>query len=411
VIYDHEDDDSGTPLIIYTAAFFKSGGGKSVGVNVNKKYFIDWLENEFSAIQAENDKRRKKIEIELRTISAKENIRKTELEEELLSLTTQPDIYLADATPEGLEASFYCESTPLLFLDNFGKYLVSSAKNDQKAGFLRMLDNIFDNGHTTTRRLKGEGRRATQLSVAGLGAHFASTLGESNLRPKDIRSGIEDGFFNKVLITFQDLVTKPIPLQSSLSLGDKDEIENYAKKFRKMAQTHHFYFSDDAFSVYADFHQKISEEFKHRYNHDEDMAGLIIRLLKISKRIACIFEIASICDFHNLESAERTKIPVSAENMERAIRLVQYLKNEHVSKLLFYAESKTGKLTKNDIVLHAIQRLCDDRRIVNHRSIIARLSKSQRMSEEELKPILGELMSKKRIIQNTDGSYTLSSNC
>ena len=416
-IFDREDDSTGTPIILYSAGFFKSGGGKTVSVGVNRYYFLDWQEKEFSEIQDVIDKRRAQIEIELKSLGSSTQDRelKAKLEEELLSLKTQPDVYLEDATSEGFEASIACDSTPFLFIDNFGKYLLASGKSEHKANMLRMMDNVFDSGKTTTRRLKGENKRAKQLSIKGYGAHFASTLGDSNLKPKDIKNNIENGFLNKVLVTFQDTIEKPIPLRSSLGKSDKEQIELFARKYHTMAQENHFYLDDDAYSVYADFHKRTSDEFIRRYNNDEDLAGLIIRLLKIAKRIACVFEIASQCEAYkemgvSIEGDEeviRFKIPVRAVNMQRAIDFIEYLKSEHISKIMLYAQSRNGKLSTSEVVLNAITRLSDSKDIekIDHRTIIGRLSKSQRMNVEKLKPILQQLISEQKIGRNDDNSY------
>jgi len=91
---------------------------------------------------------------------------------------------------------------------------------------------------------------------------------------------------------------------------------------------------------------------------DEDQAGLIIRLLKISKRIACIFEIASQCEEYvgvsmkNKES--RIRIPISAQNMQMAINLVNYLQFVHISNIMLYADSPNGKISKSDIVFNLV---------------------------------------------------------
>ena len=412
-IFDREDDSTGTPIILYSAGFFKSGGGKTVSVGVNRHYFLDWQEKEFSEIQDAIDKRRSQIEIELKSLgsSAQERELKAKLEEELLGLKTQPDVYLEDATSEGFEASIACDSTPFLFIDNFGKYLLASGKSEHKANMLRMMDNVFDSGKTTTRRLKGENKRAKQLSIRGFGAHFASTLGDSNLKPKDIKNNIENGFLNKVLVTFQDTIEKPIPLRSSLGKSDKEQIELFARKYHTMAQENHFYLDDDAYNVYADFHRRTSDEFLRRYNNDEDLAGLIIRLLKIAKRIACVFEIASQCNAYEEMGVSieiiRFKAPVRAVNMQRAIDFIEYLKSEHISKIMFYAQSRNGKLSASEVVLNAITRLSDSTNIekIDHRTIIGRLSKSQRMSVEKLKPILQQLIAEQKIGKKDDNSY------
>jgi len=421
-VFDKKEHTSGTVIIIYSAAFFNSGGGKTVAVGTNRRYFLDWREKELGDIQDEQDKRKAQIQVELKSLgnSADDRVTKAKLEEEFLGLRTQPDVYLEDATEEGFGLSIASGSSPMMFIDNFGKYLSASKNSEAKASMIRMMDNIFDSGQTTTRRLKGDNKRASQLSIKGFGAHFASTLGNSNLKTKELKDNVENGFFNKVLITFQDTIDKPIPLEASLNQGDKDDIEKFSRAYHAMAMECNFYLSSEAYEVYKVFHSQIDVEYRRRYNNREDIAGLYIRLLKIAKRIACVFEIASQCEQYipmglvenNTSDDVRPKEPISAENMQRAIDLINHLKTEHTSKILLYAQSADGKPSKTDIVLHKVQGLHDKKVngssiVINNRTIQMSFSKSQRMGVDELKPILDQLVRDKKIIGNGDGTYAI----
>jgi hypothetical protein len=416
-IFDRKDDSTGTPIIIYSAGLFKSGGGKTVSANKNKEYFLDWKEDEHARIQNEMDTRKKQIEVELKNLgnSTSDRALKSKLTEELLTMQTQPDVYLEGASAEGFTSSIACKSTPFLFIDNFGKYIISSGKNELNAEMLRMLDNVFDSGKITTRRIKGDNKRAQQLSIDGFGAYFSSTIGEGNLKPKDIKSNIENGFLNKVLVIFQDTVEKPIPLQSSLNSDDKESIEKFARRYYAMSKENHFYLNDEAYTVYAEYHKRTSDEYIRRYNNDEHLAGHIIRLLKIAKRIACIFEIASKCESYEKKDLitekandeDRYMLPVCMKSMQMAIDFIYYIKSEHTSKIMMYAESKNGKLNKPDVVLTKIISLSKDKKVIDHRSIIGRLSKAQRMTVNELMPIMQKLLNEGKIGQYDDGTYFL----
>ncbi len=411
-VFDSLEDESGTVIIIYSAGFFKSGGGKTAAVRANQKYFLDWREKELCKLDKDQNETRAQIEIELKCLgkSSVDNATRQELESKLLDLRPLPDVFLEDATAEGFELSIACGSTPVLYLDNFGIYLASSKKNEHKASFIRMLDNIFDNGRVTTRRLKSDNRRATQLHIKGLGAHFSSTIGDSNLKPKDLKDNIENGFFNKVLITFQDKVSKPIPLKSSLNNIEKNEIEVFSRAYHAMASECDFYLSEEAFEVYKVFHDSISDEYMRRYNNDEDLAGLIIRLLKISKRIACIFEIATGCQKYRLEGSVdvnegiRRKEPISTENMQRAINMLNYLKEEHTSKLLHSTQSDSSKSNPIEIVLNKINSLHGKGRGTTARDISMLLSDNQRKLIRDIPALLRSLVNSGKLELN-DGNY------
>ncbi len=110
----------------------------------------------------------------------------------------------------------------------------------------------------------------------------------------------------------------------------------------------------------------------------------------------------------------RPKEPISAQNMQRAIDLIDYLKTEHTSKIMLYAQSSNGKLSKADMVLHKIQNLYEKKRnkkdiVINKRAIQNSFSKSQHMKVDELKPILDQLIRDKKIEGDSDGSYRLLS--
>jgi len=228
-VLDYKSDTEGLPIIICSAFFARSGIGKTTTLRKLKGTMLNWQENIYAQKQKEQDKRKAVVEGAIKSLSKSQEDREQKelLQKELISLSQpQPDVYLEDATQEGFEQSILVGSSPMFFLDNFGKFISGSEKNEAKASFRRMLDNIYDHGEATSRRTKGDNSRAKEIKVNNFGLHLASTLRESNLRSKDIINNIEDGFFNKIIICFQDTVDKPIPRVSTLPQERKLWIEN-----------------------------------------------------------------------------------------------------------------------------------------------------------------------------------------
>ena len=132
-----------------------------------------------------------------------------------------------------------------------------------------------------------------------------------------------------------------------------------------------------------------------------------------------MFEIATECESYKalgvpieLEGDPlRAKVSISTLNMQRAINFIEYLKSEHISKIMLYAQSQNGKLSASEVVLNAITRLADSKttKNIDYRSIIGRLSKNQRMSVAALKPILQQLINEGKISKRNEHSYFIPS--
>jgi len=413
-ILDSQDDTEGLPLIIYTGFFTKSGGGKTTVLRKLKRYLLSWQEAIYAQKQKDQDKRKAMLEAKIKSLSKsqKDREQKALLEKELISLSQpQPDVYLEDATQEGLEQSILSGSSPMFFLDNFGKFLVSSEKNDAKASFRRMLDNIYDHGEATSRRTKGDNNRAKEIKVNNFGLHLASTLGDSNLRSKDIMDNIEDGFFNKVIICFQDTIDKPIPLVSNLSTEQKSWIEDFAKSYNECAKSNLFYMGNEAWKIYSSFLTQTSDDFIDMYNNDKHLAGYMIRQLNLSKRLACIFQISEEClhttfsgELEPLSFENRQKLEISGENMERAINFLQFMQREHLTKLMLFAQNSTGILQPQDIVLSKALSLIAKGEKLDPRKIHQNMSKGQKQKVnniELIKEYLCQLVADKKL-ENID---------
>ena len=407
---EHRDNDDGLPIILYTGFFTKSGGGKTGIMRKLQYYLLNWLETIYIEEQKKQNKRQKKIESILKSLgnTKEDREKKAQIQKQLDSLKTLPDLFLEDATPEGLEQSILSNSSPMMYIDNFGQYLSSAGKNESKAGLLRTLDNVFDDGKITTRRLKGEDKRATQLNIFSFGLHLTSTIGASNLKPQDIISNIENGFLNKVIITFQDSMEKDIPLISSLPKEVAEDITKFAKHYYSYARQSLFYLGDDAIKIYNKFHKETSFLYKEKYNNDEDSAGYIIRQLNISKRIATLFEIATQCidtpfdvEIESLSIKNRKKLEISEINMQLAINFLKYIQKEHLAKIMLYGKSKNGKLNINDIIYLKAKKMIDENQLVIPLTLYQKLSKGQRAKVGEgvgdLKKILYKLVEEKRL--------------
>lgn len=299
--------DSGRPIIIYMLLLAPSGVGKSSVAMVGRKYLLNWLDNEY-----------KKLE-------KSENVK------------ILPDVFLDAATAEGLEASFGSESSPHCVIDEFGKF-ANAAKNDViKASFLRMLMQIFDSGVVVSRKLK-DTKRSKLFYVKGMGLFAASTIGPSNLAASDMRNMISDGLLNRFLVVFGRY--KRIPLRQELSAEEAVNIESFARKFYEFSKEKAFYLGKDSFEVYKQYHAHINESYYRKYIIEDDSAGMDIRLLTISQRIAMLFQVCL-----NVMNDEPDRLEISSDAMDRAVRFLEYLDRNHFDQILLYANSKNGRPT------------------------------------------------------------------
>jgi hypothetical protein len=298
---------NGRSIILYMLLLAPSGVGKSSVAMVGRKYVLNWLDNEYK-------KREKNEDIKI-----------------------LPDVFLDAATAEGLEASFVSESSPHCLIDEFGKF-ANAAKNDViKASFLRMLMQIFDSGMVVSRKLK-DTKRSKLFHVKGMGLFAASTIGPSNLAASDMRNMISDGLLNRFLVVFGRY--KRIPLRQELNIEETVNIENFARKFHEFSKEKAFYLGLDSFEVYKKYHAQINESYYRKYITEDDSAGMDIRLLTISQRIAMLFQVCM-----NVMNDEANRLEISGDAMDRAVRLLDYLDKNHFNQILLYANSKNGRPT------------------------------------------------------------------
>ncbi|MFK5938101.1 MAG: hypothetical protein QM497_06855, partial [Sulfurimonas sp.] len=158
-LFREEADSDGERVLFYVAAFFRSGGGKTSAASILKFSFLSWLEKYYQQKNKDNYDLKEKL---AREIEREKNIKqKSKLEQKLADISEEIDVFLPKATEEGLIESLKNGSRPFMMLDNIGKEIASSRKNDQTASLLRMLDEIFDAAVLTTKRTVKGGRSQT----------------------------------------------------------------------------------------------------------------------------------------------------------------------------------------------------------------------------------------------------------
>lgn len=332
--YEREEDS----IIIYAACFQPTGIGKSSVISFLRKHLLLWQEAD-KAI--EKIAQKEQIAILKQVLdSCKEKDKQLAIKQQISKLESNHflDFFLDDATSEGLEDSLKINSSPHIFLDEFGKYLKSSEKDEHKKSYLTALQKIFDNGFFATKKLRNT--ETSIVHVKNLGVFFASTINDSNLTNKQIVDLIADGFLNRALCTFyMGDVPKPLKIQRGIDLNTKEYFEKFARSYHEYAKHKHFYFSKDAILAYTDFLHDINQIRTAQILNNDDRAGLTVRLLKITTRIAVIFHIAIHC-IHNTFLEE-----IDAETMVKAIGIVEYLRINHCNYILDIARTSKGRLT------------------------------------------------------------------
>jgi Protein of unknown function (DUF3987) len=323
-------DESGTTILIYGASFMPSESGKSTALNNARRYFLEWKQQALQAQNASIEKQRVAIEAELKSAKPAD---KKELMERLSSLGYVGDTYIDGATAEGLEQSLLAESSLSVCLDEFGKYYQQSQKNEQKASYLRVLQNAFDSGKYTTNRTKSGGYSKT-IPIRGMGLYLASTIGNSNLSPKHFGELIEDGFLNRCLITFET-EPKPMPPSKELNIFMANDIETFSRHFNRYAQNTCYWLDAQALAYYLSIKSELDKE--RMLNAKTLSKGMgVMRQSLIALRIACIYHIAKHC-----ESDIRVS-QIDKETLMQAVSLVRYIATTHHKHIAKYIGEATA---------------------------------------------------------------------
>jgi hypothetical protein len=358
----------GRPLILYAAAFMQSGTGKSAAANAVRKYILNWREEEF-----------KKEDAKRKAAATKEAPAKP-----------VPDVFLEAASAEGLEVSLSIGSTPFIFLDELG-LLIKMSKNDTvKQALLKAIMSVFDSGSFVTRRLKEE-RRASLVTVQGLGLFAASTLGQSNLSNEDLKDMISNGALNRFLVTFGGV--KPIPLKDELTDKEAGELEAFAKKFAAVAEGKNYKFDEAAKKFYTDYHKKINLEYLEKIYQMDDGAGLVVRKLTFLQRLAGIFQIC-------LDFEKPKNNTITLEAAKSAADLLEYLDTVHFSQIGLYARSKSGKLTTEQRILDKIAKKPG----INYRTLCQSFTMLG-IKAEQIKTSLDLLLKTQKITEQNSGYH------
>jgi len=369
-LFREEADSDGERVLFYVAAFFRSGGGKTSAASILKFSFLGWLEKHYQQKNKDNYELKEKL---VREIEREKDIKqKSKLEQKLADISEEIDVFLPKATEEGLIESLKNGSRPFMMLDNIGKEIASSRKNDRTASLLRMLDEIFDAAVLTTKRTVKGGRSQT-FEISAFGLYAASTLGDTGLSMKMIQNGLEDGFLNRFLVVFQPEITKDIPYEKYLTSEEKSFIEEFAKRYFIYSSQIHLVLSDDAKEELKKYNAAISKEFRVRYALSDHSSGFISRNITMVLRIAMVFHISKYCTNISLDklsevldkkfdAKNRELVKLSAEIFLQAKKFFEYIKTEHTLKLLGISKMHEHD-SKTEKVLNAITRKAKENRV------------------------------------------------
>lgn len=352
---------TGRSIILYMLLLAPSGVGKTSVAMLGRKYLLNWLDREYQMIDKEKPEEQ-----------------------------PNPDIFLDGASAEGLESSFLAESSPHLVIDEFGKYASTSRNDVLKQNFLRLMMQVFDSGTLVTRKLK-DTKNTKLIIIKGLGLFAASTIGKSNLSPQDMRNMISDGLMNRFLVVFGQY--KRIPLRQELTPSQAQEIECFARKFHDSSKEKHFYIGDEAYKEYTIFHNTINDTYYKKYLAEDDTAGMDVRLLTVSLRIAMIFQVCK-----NIEENKPDRIEIDAESMSRAVQLLDYLDRHHFDQILLYANSKDGRPTVEERIKQNLKKH-------GPRSLRDLLRHLNKLKKDVVHPALMRLIANGQVVQDANGLF------
>jgi len=311
----------GRAIILYMLLLAPSGVGKTSVAMMGRHYLLNFLNQDYCSID-ENGK-----------------------EDQFNNVK---DLFVDGASAEGLESSFLSGSSPHLVIDEFGKYASASRNDVLKQNFLRMLMQIYDSGTLVTRKLK-DTKNTKLIVIKGMGLFAASTIGKSNLTPQDMRNMIADGLLNRFMVIFGQY--KRIPIRQELTFVQAANVESFAQNFYEFAKEKHFYLGQEAYELYVRFHNSINDTYYEKYKAEDDTAGLDIRLLTVSQRVAMLFQVCK-----NVEDNRPDQVKIEAISMQRAIQLLDYLHRHHFDQILLYANSKDGRPTVEERIIQQLQK-------------------------------------------------------
>lgn len=354
---------NGRSIILYMLLLASSGVGKTSVAMIGRKYLLNWLDHDYRQMDIDNHEDQ---------------------------LNINPDVFLDGASAEGLESSFLSGSSPHLVIDEFGKYASASRNDLLKQNFLRLLMQIFDSGTLVTRKLK-DTKNTKLIVIKGMGLFAASTIGKSNLTPQDMRNMISDGLLNRFLVIFGRY--KRIPIRQELTLKQAENVQDFAQKFYQFAKEKYFYLGQEAYDVYVGFHNSINDTYYEKYKAEDDTAGLDIRLLTVSQRIAMLFQVCK-----NVEDNHTDQVEIEAISMHRAIQLLNYLHRHHFDQILLYANSKDGRPTVEERINQQLQK--HGTRTL--RDLVRNLNK---LTTDEVQEVLNRMVTKGTVIKDERGMF------
>lgn len=353
----------GRSIILYILLLAPSGVGKTSIASLCRKYLLNWVDHE---------------------------LQKSDHDDGKIQMDSIQDVFLDGASAEGLEASLLSGSAPHLLIDEFGKFASASRNDVVKLAFLRMLMQIFDSGTLVTRKLK-DSKNTKLVLIKGMGLFAASTIGKSNLAPTDMRNMISDGLLNRFLVIFGKF--KPIPLRQELTHGEAVSVEFFARKFHEFGSGKQFWLGEEACNQYEVFHSQVNKKYYHKYMLEDDTAGLDVRLLTVSQRIAMLFQVCK-----NIQENALDRIEIEADSMIRAIRLIDYLDRNHFDQILLYANSLDGRPTIED-------RLNQQFKKHGERSLRDLVRNLNKVSTDDVHLALQKMLAKGLVEQNEAGQY------
>lgn len=353
----------GRSIILYVLLLAPSGVGKTSIATTCRKYLLSWFEHEFQI--SDNN-----------TCNTQSN--------------SIQDVFLDGASAEGLECSLLAGSAPHLLIDEFGKFASASRNDVVKLAFLRMLMQLFDSGVLVTRKLK-DSKNTKLIMIKGMGLFAASTIGKSNLAPADMRNMIADGLLNRFLVIFGQF--KPIPIRQELTHEEAVTVEYFAKKFHEFGLNKQFWLGKEARHQYEVFHAHVNKKYYKKYMLEDDTAGLDVRLLTVSQRIAMLFQVCK-----NIQDDRPDRVEIEVESMERAIRMIDYLDQNHFDQILLYANSQDDRPSIED-------RLKQQFTKHGERSLRDLVRNLNKVSTEEVHIALQKMISKGLVEQNEAGIF------
>ena len=322
-------DDLGRPPRVMVSVIGPSGCGKTTPLER-----LRFLYQDLEDVIAEENKARTKTVYHLQAKLKKEkdpfNI--VNLREAIDENKLRHKVYQCQTgTRQGLCRMFGDGSSPLIVLDEIGRFINRADRGGTEADNMDCLTELADAGTIRPPLLKGQDTEGPTKTIYDISFSLYGTTTSEDLPQGKAKKLLIGGFFSRQTLGIIDEVN-PFPEKNYLTRDEMQRLTIWRDTIMKACQDADYAFtlSDGATAILKDYRAKISSKFVISANSAEHHSGQIIRRVKQAEDIALIFHCAD-------PETNKNKY-VSGATATQATLFVDYFHERHHPKFLRFIE-------------------------------------------------------------------------